>query len=304
MEPSFLDFEFSPIELKNRKLLADFLNRHPQPLSGFTFATLAAWHSFFRYGWVFAEPEALLISCFIDPDSRRHMLQPVGPLSSTLKQGLLKGAVALSYPLKIIGVCDRFLEENPDFARQFQVEEDRAISNYVYQTSALARLPGRKYAKKRNLLAQAASLYSWSCRTLTAELVDLCFAVLVAIMDEERPQVQGMLQRELAALECTLRHFEEFCQQGLLISVNGRPVAFSVYETISPTTAAIHFERALRSYKGLYQVINWETAKVIAEQGIEFINREEDMGDAGLRDAKLSYHPAEIVPAYELTFRK
>ena len=61
---------------------------------------------------------------------------------------------------------------------------------------------------------------------------------------------------------------------------------------------------SLRSYKGLYQVINWETAKLIATQGFEFINREEDVGDQGLRDAKLSYHPVEIIPAYELVHGK
>jgi hypothetical protein len=60
----------------------------------------------------------------------------------------------------------------------------------------------------------------------------------------------------------------------------------------------------LRSYKGLYQVINWEAAKVIAAQGYGFINREEDLGDAGLRDAKMSYHPTEIVPAFELSYIK
>ena len=113
--------------------------------------------------------------------------------------------------------------------------------------------------------------------------------------------MEAMLKRELAALECTLRHFDDFGQQGLLVTVNSRPVAFSIYEAISPTTVAIHFERALRSYKGLYQVINCETAKVILRQGFEHINREEDLGDVGLRDAKMSYHPIEIVPAYELT---
>jgi hypothetical protein len=88
-----------------------------------------------------------------------------------------------------------------------------------------------------------------------------------------------------------------------LITVDDRPVAFSIYEAISPTTVAVHFERALRSYKGLYQVINCETAKVILSQGFEFINREEDLGDAGLRDAKMSYHPTEIIPAYELAYK-
>jgi uncharacterized protein len=300
----FLGYQFSPISPNDYLELSAFLKHHPQPLTGYTFATLAAWHPFFHYGWTFAGPETLLISCILDPDPHSHLLQPIGSFSPETAQTLLKSAAELPYPLKIIGVCDQFLKDNPDFVRSFNACEDRAVSNYVYSATALSQLPGRKYAKKRNLIAQAESLYSWSIQQLTAALTPSCFAVLDSILEEEHPLMEGMLKRELSALECTLHHFDEFCQQGLLISTNGRPVAFSIFEAISPTTVAIHFERALRSYKGLYQVINWETAKVIASQGYDFINREEDLGDAGLRDAKLSYHPVEIVAAYELSYIK
>lgn len=298
---SFLGFDFSPVEPERGGELAAFLKRYPQPLTGYTFATLAAWNQFFHYHVSFAEPETLLISCVHDPDPHTHLLQPVGLFSPAAAQKLLQAAAALDYPLKIIGVSDSFLKEHADFAASFTVREDRALSNYLYSAEALASLSGRKYSKKRNLISQAKSLYAWSCRTLTSSLTGYCFEVLDSILKEEQPVVEGMLQRELAALQCTLRHFDELEQQGLLLSVDERPVAFSIYEPINPTTVAIHFERALRAYKGLYQVINWETAKVVAAQGYAFINREEDLGDKGLRAAKMSYYPVEILPAYEMT---
>jgi hypothetical protein len=301
---TFLGLEFSPIKTEDLGLLAGFLKRHPQLLTGYTFATLAAWHPFFHYKWVFGAPETLLISCILDPDPHPHLLQPIGPFPQALARALVTQAAGLTYSLKLIGVSDRFLSENPDFEKSFSVREDRAVSNYVYSARSLAQLRGRKYSKKRNLLSQATSLYAWTCQPLTTPLLSSCFEVLDSIQEEEHPVLEGMLERELAALECTLRHFEEFDQQGLLISVDSRPVAFSIYEDINPTTVAIHFERALRSFKGLYQVVNWEAAKVIAAQGFEFINREEDLGDPGLRDAKLSYHPVEIIPAYEMTFKQ
>jgi hypothetical protein len=300
---TFLGFEFSDVQLSDSEFLAGLLRRHPQPLTGFTFSTLAAWHPFFHYKWVEAEPNTLLISCVLDPDPHPQLLQPVGPLSQELTQKLLKAAADLPYPLKIVGVCGRFLDDNPAFRDSFAVHEDRAVSNYVYSAAALATLAGRKYSKKRNLLSQASGQYKWSTRNITPSLIDSCFEVLDSIIREESPEVKGMLKRELDALECTLRHFEEFSQQGLIVSVEDRPVAFSIFEPINPTTIAVHFERALRSYKGLYQVINWETAKIVASQGFEFINREEDLGDTGLRDAKMSYHPIEIVPAYELNHK-
>jgi len=303
-ELSFLDSEFHPVKLEDRGILGEFLSKYPQRLTGYTFATLAAWRPFFHYEWLFAEPDLLLISCILEPDPHRHLLQPLGVMSPKLTRIIQDGAAGLSYPLKVIGVSDRFLKDNPDFSSCFAVWEDRAVSNYLYSANSLALLSGRKYAKKRNLLSQAAGLYTWSCTKLNSQLIDRCFAVLDSILEEENPKMEGMLKRELAALECTLRHFDEFAQQGVLISVNDRPVAFSIYEAISPTTVAIHFERALRSFKGLYQVVNCETAKVIVNQGFQFINREEDLGDSGLRDAKMSYHPIEVVPAYELTYRK
>jgi hypothetical protein len=64
------------------------------------------------------------------------------------------------------------------------------------------------------------------------------------------------------------------------------------------------FERALRDKKGLYQVINQETARAIAAQGLTFINREEDLGDPGLRRAKLSYHPIRLEAKHTLTLRR
>ncbi len=302
-ENSFLGFGYSPLKPEDRELFTEFQNRYPQPLTGYTFASLAAWTQFFHYEWVFAEPETLLITYALDPDPHRYLIQPVGHFSPKTAQTLLGNAAELPYALKIACVSARFIKKHPDFARSFMIREDRTLSNYIYKTSSLAHLRGRKYARKRNLLSQASNLYAWACRHLSAANTDLCFEVLDAIVEEENPRIEGWLARELSALEYTVRHFEELQQQGLVITINGRPVAFSIFEAINPTTVAIHFERALRSYKGLYQIINWETAKVIAAQGFEFINREEDMGDPGLRDAKISYKPVEIAPAYELTIK-
>jgi uncharacterized protein len=299
----FLGFDFSPIELNQLRQLSDFLNRHPQSLTGYTFATLIAWQPYYHYGWAFADSDALIISCVVDPDPHRHLIQPIGPLSPELQRQILDGAAALPYPVKIVGVTTAFLEEYKDFSRRFEVAENRAVSNYVYRAQDLAQLPGRRYARKRNLLAQAAGRYQLHTAPLNAKLVESCFAVLNATSDEERPQLDGMCKMELEALQYTLHNLELLGQEGLLVTADGRPAAFSIYEPINSTTVAIHFERALRSYKGLFQVVNCEAAQVVAGRGFEFINREEDVGSQNLRDAKLSYHPVEIVPAYEMTFK-
>jgi hypothetical protein len=303
-EFSFLNVEFIPVGLNHYQILSKFLKKYPQPLSGYTMATLTAWNPSYHYEWAFAEPGTLLISYMPDVGTQRQLLQPVGPVSPKLAHKLIEGAASLPDPLKFINVSDRFLKRHPELLKAFSVREDRSYSNYLYRTDALARLRGRKYAKKRNLLSQASSLYAWTCTALTAGQTDACFEVLDSIENEEQPVIEGMLAREIAALKYTLEHFEELGQQGLLIFVDNVPVAFSIFEAIGPKTVAIHFERALRRFKGLYQAINLETARVIAVRGFEYINREEDLGDPGLRDSKSSYHPIKIVPSYELIFQK
>ncbi|MEJ2109310.1 MAG: phosphatidylglycerol lysyltransferase domain-containing protein [Acidobacteriota bacterium] len=264
-------------------------------------ATLTAWSPTYHYAWVLADKETLLISCIPYPDTTRHLLQPIGPLSMETLQKIVTASDALAYPLKIVNVSQRFLKKNPELLQSFSVRENRSFSNYLYRADALARLRGRKYSKKRNLLSQASKQYEWVCRPLSEREIDACFSVLDSIEKEEEPVIEGMLEREIAALKYSLDHFQNMNQKGLVLFVEDEPAAFSIYEAISPKTVAVHFERALRRFKGLYQVINWETAKIVAEQGYEYINREEDLGDVGLRDAKKSYHPIKIVPALELT---
>jgi hypothetical protein len=303
MRHTFLGLPFESLDLSQRAFLAAFLDLHPQPLSGYTFATLATWDPFFEYFWSFPENGTILISCLLMPDKRRHFMQPLGIFSEALQESLIREALTLPYPLRIVGVSEEFLVQAAGFVKYFNVVEDAAAANYIYRTEHLSRLPGRKYAKKRNLISQAQSLYTWTTEPLTDASIDSCFDVLRRIQEEENPAVDANLELELASLNRTLQFWSELRQQGILLKVWGEPAAFSIFEAINPQSVAVHFERALRCYKGLYQVINCETARVIEEQGFEFINREEDLGSPGLRDAKRSYAPIQLLPAFELTLK-
>ena len=298
----YLGFDFFSVCVENQEAVSSFLRKHPQTLCGYTYATLEAWKAFVACDRNLFAPETMLFAYRSVPEDPPILLQPIGVFPPDFQTRIFREAEALDYPLKILGVSSRFIERHPEFAARFSVREVRNFANYIYRSEDLAKLRGRKYSKKRNLISQARSQYSWEAHPLTEDMADKCFAVLESIQNEENPAMEGMSERELVALEITLRNFRRLEQQGLLITVEGRPVAFSIFEATNSTTATIHFERALRSYKGLYQIINQETARVIEARGVEFINREEDVGDVGLRTAKLSYHPFELITSWELMF--
>ncbi len=62
-------------------------------------------------------------------------------------------------------------------------------------------------------------------------------------------------------------------------------------------TAVIHFEKGISQYKGIYKVINQETARLLQGR-YEWINRESDMDVPGLREAKLRYHPGKCAKTW------
>ncbi len=303
MRQSFLGQSFAPLRRADGEHLRPLLARHPQPLSGYSFAVLSCWQPVCSYTWSVPEPDTLLISFTLEGDSRRQLLQPVGRLSRPLLDTLVRQAAKLDYPLRISGVGEPFVRAYPELAARFEVREEPDLANYVYATSDLATLAGHRYAKKRNLLTQAEHGYPWSAEPLAPAHVDACYNI-VREVERERPESNAarrtLRQQELCALEVALRDFGDLGLSGILVRVLGRPAGFAIYHPASPGTAVVHFERALRAYKGLYQLVNREAAKAILAQGYTLVNREEDLGDPGLRQAKRSYFPVRLEPAYTL----
>ena len=86
----------------------------------------------------------------------------------------------------------------------------------------------------------------------------------------------------------------------MALRVDGQIIAYSMGVPLNKTTFDVNFEKAFSSISGAYAMINREFSRMIQLKypEIQFLNREDDMGVAGLRQAKLSYHPAMILEKY------
>lgn len=287
--------------------VVDILLGNPQPLSGYSPATLLAWRHSHGYRWT-RHDDTVLIACNLIPAYRPpgveqglHFLQPVGAMNASTRKYLFDLLSSQDHPARIFGVSASFLARNPEFGTRFDVMDEPTGANYIYSLQELVELPGRKFQKKRNLLAQASRSYTWTVEPLSPWNTAEASLLTQSLLDETA--TDETLAHEARALEESLRHLECFGLEGILVRVDGKAVAFSVFEQQTADQAVCHFEKALREYKGLYQVINNETAKVLAARGLHFVNREEDMGDEGLRQAKLSYNPIRQEPMFTLRFR-
>ena len=125
---------------------------------------------------------------------------------------------------------------------------------------------------------------------MSPERVDDAFEVM-RLMAEDEPPVSDSMEQDNEALRRTLRDFGRLRQDGILARVDGAPAGFALFERQTPEMLVIHFERARRDFKGLYQLVNRAAAEAAVRAGFSFLNREEDLGDPGLRQSKASYDP-------------
>ena len=175
--------------------------------------------------------------------------------------------------------------------------EDRDNFDYLYLRKEMAELPGRKFHKKKNLINQFLSLYpDYRLEPLTAGLVPHA----AEILEQWHSAKAGYADEEgdYEAAKDALDNFEKQSMKGAVVYINEKPAAYCLGESIkSGRMFTIQFEKAIETYKGIYQFINMAFAASLPDE-CTLINREQDLGKEGLRHAKTSYRPCGFVKKY------
>jgi len=179
----------------------------------------------------------------------------------------------------------------------FRLSKETNWSDYLYKAGDLIHLSGRKFSGQRNHINHFLRAYPDFCfepvsASNLSEVKDFYTGYGVDISLDS-----GVFAEEHLKTSEVLDNYETYGLLGGLLRVNGSVIAFSVGEVINDVLF-IHIEKADLRYRGAYQVITNEFARFFASDGVEFINREEDVGDEGLRASKLSYHPCDIIEKY------
>ncbi|MDR0376484.1 MAG: phosphatidylglycerol lysyltransferase domain-containing protein [Spirochaetaceae bacterium] len=173
-----------------------------------------------------------------------------------------------------------------------ELAEDRDNFDYLYLRTDLANLAGKKYHKKRNLVHAFTSAYTYSEAPLSEQHIPDAVTVLERWREDKGEDGDYRAARE------ALNQFGTLEMQGVIYYVEGNPAGWCLGESLAGGRMfAIHFEKAIDEYKGIYQFINQAFAARLPEYYLH-INREQDLGDEGLRQAKMTYRPAGFVRKY------
>jgi hypothetical protein len=289
---------FSPVTLADQPLIESFLSRQEVFLSPFNFVHMFIWGDFSQARWHLQEERLWIYS---DRDDR--MLMPAGdPVSPAqllqVSDGLREAGKSGDFAL----VNNELVAAHPELTDHFSVEVDFDNADYIYLTQKLVGLKGRKLSKKKNLLAQfLAAAGGYQALRLDPRDATGCFALAEKWCQVKNCERLGFTH-ETSALKKALTHFSTLKLEGIKILLENEMAAFSVLSPLNRDTADIHFEKFNPEIKGSGQAINWETAKILAPR-FKYLNREQDLGIEGLRQAKRSYDP-ECVLATSLLRRR
>jgi hypothetical protein len=280
--------QLHPLTLADQNLVSGYLHRYPPIISEHTFTNLFIWQP--SRPIFFTEMENSLIFLVRSAVQDGHYIlfgPPVGEVEIP--------DVFTAFAGKLIGgvrIPDREVENIP--AAPFIIHEDRDNADYVYRVDDLAELAGRHYAKKRNHINQCLSSHTCEYVPITQELLSECETMQENWCNSRDCGRNPGLCNEANAIAETFAHFREFELLGGAIRVNGIIQAYAIAEKLHPGTAVWHFEKAMGDIQGLGQLINQWFSKY-GLSGFEYVNREQDLGIPGMRQAKESYYPHHLV---------
>ena len=176
--------------------------------------------------------------------------------------------------------------------------EDRDNFDYLYYRNDLAELAGKKFHKKKNHVNQFLSSYpDHEQRPLTKALVPAAVEVLERWRKDKAAFGSGE-EADYAAAKEALDLFDTLPQRGAVFFIGGKPAGYCLGESIARGRMfAVHFEKGIDDYKGIYQFVNQSFASSLP-RFFTMINREQDLGNEGLRQAKMTYRPCGFVQKY------
>ena len=215
--------------------------------------------------------------------------------ASVILEELLKQSTE---PLRLSAICEyqkTWLEER--FPGTFRFTEDRDNEDYLYRVEALANLSGKKYHGKRNHCSFFEKNNNWTYEEMTQNVAEECMQFSHLWVKENERQAKLGADQELDAIQRALAHFDELGFVGGVLRIDGTIVANTCGEPINDYVFDTHVEKADASIRGAYPMITREFARNSIAQ-YTLVNREEDMGIDGLRQAKLSWHPEQLLTKY------
>lgn len=264
-----------------------------QGISDMTFTNLYIWS--FGREITYCEEDGFLFVKVKYKDSDPVLFLPVG-------EGSLKKAVEkiIDRESKNMGIVFKSVtEESAEklkelFPDKFEYIEERDRFDYLYFVKELIELSGKRFHKKKNQVNNFIKKYNWEYVRYSGKEIEELLKLQYRWCEVNRCSEDIWLSNEEAGIIKSIKNFEKLNFKAGAIKIDKEIAAFSFGERVSSDTVVIHIEKGDSRFEGVYQMMNNLFLKEEFSDMI-YVNREEDLGIDGLRQAKMSYNPIKLI---------
>ncbi len=177
----------------------------------------------------------------------------------------------------------------------FALEEDRDNADYLYDRQSLVDLSGQVLHKK---MAHVNRFIKEHPERIILPTTIAPEKDMIEVLDRWAEGKDAVEDYQATLLAIEFR--EALDLTGYVLYSKDSPIAFTLGEFSSSDTYIVHVEKAITSYRGVYQYINRACVSLLPEE-ITTVNREQDLGITGLRQAKMTYQPKRLLMKYRIT---
>lgn len=287
--------EFTKLELKHVLLIQPFFQMQQRRLCDCTIGSTMMWRDYFDNCFAIEEDTLVFRSRYLD--GKYAFTFPIGPNTDRMLDRVEEYCRAKGIDLEFCTVTPFDLETLKTRWPSADVEENRDWFDYLYESKSIVDFAGKKYAHQRNHIHRfERDCPDWTFERMGAEHVEEVRAFFQELIEQRSKEGDTAREEEEKVFE-VLDHFKEYGFLGGILRVQGKIVGLSMGEIVRDTLF-VHIEKANTELSGVYQKLVQCFAREFVDEGVHFINREEDVGDPGLRKSKMSYRPLKLLEKY------
>ncbi len=296
------ELKFQPITHADMEKIFQYLQMESGRTTDFSYAGILMWVDYFKYEYAILD-DTLFIKGVVENDTQTPAFSlPIGKLPIKDSLDKIRSYCRAHNISPVLSAVPEYALEELESAGISSINPLEDWGDYLYNAQMLSTLTGKKMSKKRNHVNKFDSLYPDSrLEPLDALNVDKAIDFMT-IVDEEGDEVpMAIEERRMTRKLLDLIKEGDIRLEGALLMVGDQVAAFTIGD-VKKDTLFVHVEKASRAFEGSYEKINKEFAALMTSRHPEivYINREDDSGDEGLRRAKQSYHPVEILKKYNI----
>ena len=302
--------DFHPPRLEEKPWVDELLRRADYRGCDYNFTNLFVWSR--AYHQEIARVDDFLVTHVCGRMGCSFMFPAGGGDLASVIRKLEEEAAGRGEPLRLVCLTPRQMAELEEFfPGQFTFTADRDGYDYLYEIDRLADLGGKRLHAKRNHINRfMENNPSWTYEEITPESLGECLAMdkewYRRSLAREGEAEERDLGDEGVALRQAMEHYQALGLERGLIRVYGEVVAFTMGDLLNSDTYDVHFEKAYGELQGAYAMINREFARWVRGRhpNVRYLNREDDMGVEGLRKAKESYYPDQMVEKHTAMWKR